>query len=92
MRPKQPALRQCKARVRRLDQQRGEWLAALEPPHRAARQHDVIAGGKAKVAVVAVQIARAFMHKQQFITVRVARKRRHAPRQAPETHAHRAVE
>ncbi len=75
------------ARVGGLDQQHVDRCGDLEPPHRPARQHYVVAGTQAQVPEIAVEIGLAVVHEQQFVAVRIARELVHALRQAPEAHA-----
>src|SRR5690606_22224272 len=49
--------------------------AALDAPHRAARDHEVVAGLEAEVTVVAEELAAAGVHEQQFVAVGVAGER-----------------
>ena len=68
----------------RLDHQHGHGLGALDPPHRAARQDQVVALVEREVAVVAEQIARAGVDEQQLVAVAVAREMVHVAIGVPE--------
>ena len=58
--------------------------AHLDPPHRAARQDDVVAGPELEMAVIAEQIAGTLVDEQQVVAVGVAREVVHPGRRAPE--------
>ena len=49
----------------------------FEPPHRAARQHDIIAVAIGQMAEIAEQIALALMDEEQLVAVGIARQRGH---------------
>ena len=52
-------------------------LLRLQPPHRAARDHDVVAVAILQMAEVAEQIARALVDEQQLVAVAIARELGH---------------
>ena len=52
-------------------------LLRRQPPHRAARDHDVVAVAIVQMAVVAEQVARALVDEQQLVAVAVARQLGH---------------
>ncbi len=76
-------VRQLVASVGGLDHQQVEWCSGLDPPHRAARQHEVVACLDGEPPEVAVELAHACVHEEQFVAVGVARESRHAAGQAP---------
>ncbi len=84
-------VRQRVAGVRGFDEHRGQRLLRLDPPHRAARNDDIVAGGEREMAIVAMQVARALMQEQQIVTIRVAHKMIHRRRCLPEANAHVAI-
>ncbi len=72
MRAEHSLVRQHVAGIGRLDQQHVDGVLAFEPPHRAARQHDVVAIAEFHAAVVAVQLTGAGVDEQQVVAVGVA--------------------
>ena len=56
----------------------------LDPPHRTARQKNVIAVAIGEVPEVAIEVAAALVDEQQQIAVRVAHKLRHGARDRPD--------
>ena len=65
--------------------------AQVDPPHRAARDQDVVAGREGQVPIVAEEVAAALVHEQQLVAVGIARQVIHRASRAPESDAHRCV-
>ena len=84
MRAKDAALRQLEAPL--VASITSEIVGALrrQPPHRAARQQNVIAVAIGHVPEVAEQIAVALMDEQQLVAVGIAHQMRHRLRQLPD--------
>ncbi len=61
-------------------------LGRLQAPHRAARDHQVVALAVIEVAVVAEQGALAFVDEQELVAVAVARQLGHRLVQPPDAH------
>ncbi len=79
VRAHEPLLRQRVARVGRFDGEHGERRRAVHAPHRAARNHDVVAGGEAQMPEVAVELPLALVDEQQLIAIGVAHEMAHLP-------------
>ena len=91
LRPDEALVGQSITRVRGLDEQGRERLGALDAPHRAARNHEVVAGLEAQVPVVAEELARSRMHEEEGVAVGVARQRARS-RATPEAHPRVRIE
>jgi len=82
----QTLLRQGEVVVGRLDHQRRGGLGGREPPHRAARDHEVVAVVIVEMAVVAEQRALAFVDEQELVAVAVAGEPGHRLVELPDAH------
>ncbi len=77
VRPQYAALRQPIAAVRRLDQQGGGGGLGLQPPHRAARQQQIVALAIGEMAEIAEEVAIALMDEQKYVAIGIALQLRH---------------
>ena len=72
------------------------WPAAMgagtpPPPHRAARQHQIVAVAVFEVPPVAEQMSRPVVHEQKFVAIGVAHQMIHRTVAAPQAQRHVAV-
>ena len=91
VRAHQPLVGQPIRVVSGFDEQRLQRLRALDAPHRAARNDDVVAGLDRQVTVVAEQVAAPGVNEQQFVAIGIARELRHVAGEVPEAQSHRGV-
>src|SRR5690554_3550049 len=63
-------------------------MLGRDPPHRAARDHDVIARHQAQMTVIAEELAGTRMDEQQVIAVRIAYQMIHRRAEVPVANAH----
>ena len=82
----QPLLGQREMIVRRLDHERGRRCGWRQAPHRAARDHDVVAVTIFETAIVAEQVPRSFVHEQELVAVAVAGELGHRVVELPDPH------
>jgi hypothetical protein len=72
----------------RFDEQRRKCTRRVDAPHRAARKHHVVAVAQREMAIIAIQVAVAFVHEQQLVAIAVAHEVVHGTGRAPEADTH----